>query len=178
MLTDLSAEDWYYTRKFDYIHTRVTLGCWSNMKTQIIRKAFDNLQPGGYFEAQELLCLPECDDGTLRADSALLKWVMEMKSASEEADRMLFLGDQLKTWLEEVGFVDVHETVIRIPVGGWPSGRAMKQLGQMWLRNVLSGLSGFSLGLLHRVRRRTVEDIEVSSCFLGGWHCYISRPCC
>jgi hypothetical protein len=156
------GEDWDYTQKFDYIHTRVTLGCWSDMKSQIIQKAYDNLQPGGWFEAQEILALPECDDGTMPLSSPLLNWALECNSASVAADRILFVGDQLRGWLEEVGFVDVHEMVFRIPVNGWPRGRAAKYIGHMWQRNILNGVSGFTLGLLHRVKNRTLEDIEVS----------------
>jgi hypothetical protein len=139
----------------------MTLGCWSDMKTQIIQKAFNNLSPGGYFEAQEVLCIPETDDNTLPPDSAFMKWIYEIKAASDEADRPLCVGPQLKGWLEEVGFEDVHESLYKIPVNGWPRGRALKHIGQMWQRNLMNGLSGFSLGLLHRIRGRTLEDIEV-----------------
>lgn len=138
------------------------------MKTQIVQKAFDHLRPGGYFEAQEVLCVPEADDGTLSPDSALVSWVREVAAASDEADRMLCVGPQLRSWLGEVGFEDVREAVYKIPVNGWPRGPALKHIGQMWQRNLVSGLSGFSLGLLNRVRGRTLEDIEVSvlPCFI------------
>ncbi|OIW29041.1 S-adenosyl-L-methionine-dependent methyltransferase [Coniochaeta ligniaria NRRL 30616] len=144
-----SGEDWHYTQKFDYIHTRMTLGC-------CLRRPL----AGGYFECQEVLCLPSTDDDTLPASSALLKWMADLKAASDEADRVLYLGPLLRQWLEEVGFQDVREVVYKIPVNGWPRGRALKQVGQMWQRNLVNGLSGFSLGLLGRVRGRSVEDIE------------------
>lgn len=140
----------------------MTLGCWSDMKTQIVQKAFDNLLPGGYFEAQEVLCVLDSDDGTLTPDNAWMKWLLQVKDASDEADRLLLVGPELKAWLEEVGFEDVHEAVFKLPVNGWPKDRGLKHIGQMWQRNLLNGLSGFSLGLLHRMRGRTVEDIEVS----------------
>jgi hypothetical protein len=62
-----------------------------------------------------------------------------------------------------VGFEDVHESVFKLPMNGWPRDRGLKHIGQMWQRNLLNGLSGFCLGLLHRIRGRTVENIEVSS---------------
>ena len=146
------------------------------MRTQIVQRAYDNLLPGGHFEAQELLCLPQCDDGTLPCrggggdgSSALARWMGEVKAASDAADRRLFVGPELKGWLEAVGFEDVREAVYRIPVNGWPRGGALKHVGQMWQRNLLAGLSGFSLGLLNRVGGRTVEDIEVSLFDMLAW---------
>jgi hypothetical protein len=155
------CDDWDYTRKFDYIHTRMTLGCWADMKRQIIQKAFDNLTPGGYIEAQELYYIPHCDDNTLHADSALMNWTRDINAASEEADRQLCIGPELKAWMEEVGFEDVHESVFKVPINGWPKEPGLKHIGQLWQRNMLNGLSGFSLGLFHRINGRTMEDIEV-----------------
>lgn len=162
MITTRRSEDWDYPHKFDYIHTRVTIGCWADMKSQIIKRAFDHLQPGGWFEAQEVFALPQCDDGTMPADSCFLRWILDMNRASEAADRRFLFGDQLESWLREVGFVDVQEAVFKIPINGWPKERALKYIGMMWQRNLLSGLSGFSLGLLHRVLGRSVEEVEVS----------------
>lgn len=67
-----SVDEWVFTHKFDYIHTRLTIGCWSDMRTQIIAQAFTNLEPGGYFEAQELLARPLSDDDTLPPSSPWL----------------------------------------------------------------------------------------------------------
>ena len=105
--------------------------------------------------------MPLSDDGSIPEDSAFLRWILDIKSASESADRMFFLGDQHATWLREVGFVNVQEAVFKIPINGWPRERALKHVGMLWQRNLLTGMSGFSLGLLHRVRGRTVEEIEV-----------------
>jgi hypothetical protein len=135
------------------------------MKTQIIQKAFDNLLPGGYFEAQEGLCMPACDDDTLTPNSAWMRWIREVNAASERADRQLVLGPELKRWMEEVGFEDVRECVFKLPMNGWPREPQLKHIGELWQRNLLSGLSGFSLGLLHRIKGRTMADIEVSHCY-------------
>ena len=64
--TDTTPRD--YPAEFDFIHTRMTIGCWSDMKRQIIRRAFDHLQPGGWLECQELPSLIACEDGTMPDD--------------------------------------------------------------------------------------------------------------
>ncbi|KAM7196473.1 Demethylmenaquinone methyltransferase [Rhypophila sp. PSN 637] len=156
-----STEEWDYPERFDYIHTRVTLGCWSDMKTQIIQKAYDNLEPGGWLECQELECLPGCDDGTMTEGHAWLDWAIKLCEASEVINRQLNMANQIKGWMEEVGFVDVQEMVFKIPTNGWPKDRRLKYLGLLWQRNVMTGLSGFTLDLFNRVLGKTMEEIEV-----------------
>ena len=61
----------------------------------------------------------------------------------------------------EAGFVDVHETVFKIPLNGWPKDTRLKHVGMLWQRNLLDGLSGFSLGMFSRFMGKTAEEIEV-----------------
>jgi len=168
-------ENWDYPELFDYIHTRVTLGCWSDMKTQIIQRAYDNLEPGGWLECQEMECLPGCDDDTLTDNHAWLGWAKQLCVASEMIDRQLNMANQVKGWLEEVGFVDVQQVVFKIPTNGWPKDPRLKYLGLLWQRNVMTGLSGFSLDLFNRVLEKTVEEIEVSTARLDEKLPYMIR---
>lgn len=157
------TDDWEYPRDhFDFIHTRITLGCWSDMKRQVLQRAFDHLRPGGWMECQEVYARPVCDDGTMADDHAFLRWADETAEASRVADRQMYIGEELGEWMAQVGFVDVQQLVFKIPLNGWPRDRLLKQMGLMWQRNLLNGLSGFSLALLTRIKGRTVEDIEVS----------------
>ncbi|KAK0638779.1 S-adenosyl-L-methionine-dependent methyltransferase [Cercophora newfieldiana] len=156
-----SAEEWDYPADFDYIHTRITLGCWTDMKTQIMQRAFDHLRPGGWLECQEVMVEPYCDDGTMPSDFGWLRWSQELAMASEMAGRQLKMGDNIKKWMEAVGFVNVREAVIKIPIGGWAKDRRLRHVGMLWQWNLMSGLSGFTLGLFNRVLGRTVEDIQV-----------------
>lgn len=106
--------------------------------------------------------MPVSDDGTLRADNAFLQWVVDIKEASEAANRVFLIGDRVGDWMREVGFVNVQVAVFKIPINGWPRERALKHIGMLWQRNLLNGLSGFSLALLHRVRALTMEEIQIS----------------
>lgn len=130
------------------------------MKKQIIQQAFDHLQPGGWLECQEIPALPDCDDGTMPEDYGWFLWAKEFVAGLELANRQ-DLGEQIKDWMREVGFVDVKETVFKIPLNSWPKEAQLKHVGMLWQRNLLEGLSGFSLGLFSRILGRTVEEIEV-----------------
>ncbi|KAK4241320.1 hypothetical protein C8A03DRAFT_41263 [Achaetomium macrosporum] len=156
------VEDSDYPAQFDFIHTRVTISCWSNMKEQIIQRAFDHLTPGGWLECQEIPADAGCDDGTLTDDHGFLRWARDFRAVSQLAGRQGDIGPQIKDWMREVGFVDIHETVFKLPLNGWPRDAHLKHLGMLWQRNLLEGLSGFSLGMFHRFLGKSVEEIELS----------------
>ncbi|KAM0263628.1 hypothetical protein ACHAPA_008717 [Fusarium lateritium] len=153
------GRDWC---SFDLIHTRATLGCWSDMKAQIIEPAFERLKPGGWMECQELMGLLDCDDNSVTDDNAFKVWCDRIVDASSLADRPLTFPASMKQWFMEVGFVDVTEKVYKIPLNGWPKNPRLKKFGELWHANVADGLQAFSYGLLHRIKGWTKEQIEVN----------------
>lgn len=157
-----SSEEWEYTTPFDYIHTRVTAGCWSSFRDQIAVQAFQALNPGGYFESQEYDGCFSSDDGTLTPESALSRWSHDLCAASEFLDRPIVMARYLRAIYEEVGFVDVQEKVFKIPTNGWPKDGKLKELGKIWESNMTQGLSGFSSYLFNKVYERSPAEIEIS----------------
>ncbi|KAM6505449.1 hypothetical protein FSOLCH5_013451 [Fusarium solani] len=164
-IIDDATDEWPQGRdwcNFDLIHTRVTMGCWSDMTKQIIQPAFERLRPGGWIECQELEGLMECDDGSVREDNAFKKWCDDIVDASIAVDRPLPGAANIKQALTETGFVDIHEKIYKIPINGWPKNRRLKRFGELWHANVVEGLQALSYGLLHRVKGMTKEEIEVN----------------
>ncbi|OWP05125.1 hypothetical protein B2J93_5643 [Marssonina coronariae] len=179
-IDDASEEDWAVPpAHFDYIHTRVLLGCFTDFR-ETIRKAFFYTKPGGYVESQEIMSTPYCDDGSMPDDWVFLEWSRFSESAAGEhlhlsqtavpeayangfpvaAGRPLQIADKLKRWYEEVGFVDVQERVFRLPMNPWPRDPHLKALGRMSECNWLAGLSGLSMAYFYRVLNWTKPQIE------------------
>ncbi|KAJ6438995.1 glycoside hydrolase family 76 [Purpureocillium lavendulum] len=160
-LTWLTRRDpWEFSHKFDYIHTRYTVGCWDSYETQIAQQAFNAPEYGGWFESQELdspLC---CDDGTLSPDDPVALWFNDLITASDILNRPAVLGATLKDAFERVGFVDVQQRGIKMPIGGWAKDDKLKEVGLMWRANLLEGLAGFSYQLLSRAFNRTADEIN------------------
>jgi hypothetical protein len=156
-----SSQPWDYSHGFDYIHTRITAGCWSSFKEQVADQAFEYLHPGGYFESQEYDAIVACDDETLDPDGPLASWFRDMRTAAEILDRPVVVAASLRQAYQEAGFVDVKERIFKMPMNGWPKDERLKELGKMWERNFITGLSGFSFTLFNRAFGRTPAEIEV-----------------
>jgi len=145
---------------FDYIHTRVLLGCFTDFK-EILSKSFHYLKPGGWMESQEPSPTPYCDDGTMPADWLFLEWAKFLDNAAIEAGKPVRIGHKLRGWYEAAGFVDIQEKVFKLPTNDWPTEKHLKNLGKMSEENWLAGLSGFSMAYFSRVLNWNKDQIEV-----------------
>lgn len=156
-----AAEPWRYATKFDYIHTSMTLGSFSDFKSQVIQQAFESLEPGGWLESLDVQGTWCCDDGTMDPEGALARWSREVNRASEAIGRPLSVAQRLRGWFEEVGFVEVQEVMYKMPSNGWPADVFWRRMGKMWEQNLLQGLDGFSLGLFSKAFGWTEEQVKV-----------------
>ncbi|KXX74698.1 Trans-aconitate 2-methyltransferase [Madurella mycetomatis] len=152
------GEDWYGV---DYIHFLSTIAAWSDWRW-IIRTAFERLRPGGWLEMQEPECDIDSDHCEIPADNAFRQWFADICRASQLAQRPVHVVPDLKRMFIEAGFVDVHEKVYKIPINGWPKGRRLKHIGQMWHHCLRDGLPGFTYALFNRWLGYTMEEIEVN----------------
>jgi len=112
-------------------------------------------------ESQEVLPTPYCDDDTIPEKWPLMEWIKNSDRAAMKAGRPLRIANRLKNWYEEIGFVDVREEVIKIPLNSWPDDKDLKLLGRMSEENWLEGLSGFSMAPFSRNLEWSKEEIEV-----------------
>lgn len=158
---DASEPDWVLPPDyFDYIHTRVLLGCFTDFKA-IINRSFHYLKPGGFMESQEIMSTPYCDDGTMPDNWPFKEWMATLDEAAMQADRPLRIASRLKRWYQEAGFVDVQEKVFKMPINPWPRDRHLKFLGRMSEDNWLSGLQALSLAPFSRTLSWSKDEIEV-----------------
>ncbi|KAJ4014788.1 hypothetical protein NW761_015098 [Fusarium oxysporum] len=157
-----STDPWDFPQQFDYIHTRATSGCWAAFETQIAKQAFAALEPGGWFESQEVDGKVCCDDGTLDPNGPLAAWSNDLIVASEKLGRPAILAATLKDVFERVGFVDVQQRIFKMPINGWARDNRLREIGYLWGANVLDGLAGFSYQLFNKAFERTSAQVEVS----------------
>jgi hypothetical protein len=83
-----------------------------------------------------------------------------MVEAGDKAGMSFAIGDKIKGWMEEVGFVNVHEVRMPWPVGGWTKDKFVKHMF-LYLINSLT---------VHRSKAYS-RLRQVESATARYWHC-------
>ncbi|KAG4033730.1 hypothetical protein MFRU_004g02330 [Monilinia fructicola] len=160
-IDDASDDDWILPPDhFDYIHTRVLLGCFKDFDN-IIKRGFHYTKPGGYMESQEIMFTPYCDDESMPDSWPFLEWTGYVEKAATKAGRSMNVASNLKSWYEAAGFVDVQEKIYKLPINPWSEDENAQKLGEMSEENWLACLSSFSMALFSRILDWKQEQIEV-----------------
>ena len=120
------------------------LGCFADLPA-MIKVVYDNLEPGGYLELQDMALPARSDDGTLDPDSALAQWCKLCLDAGQNLGRPVFPVEEYKSYLAEAGFVDIVEEQRKWPTNMWPRDKNFKELGAWAYANIAGGLEGLSL---------------------------------
>ncbi|QDS71381.1 hypothetical protein FKW77_002756 [Venturia effusa] len=128
---------------YDFIHTRFMLGTAPDFKT-VVQQAYDNLEPGGWMESQELWPRSGCDDHTMPADFLLKEWE-EYQNKVAMTSAPVRIADKLRRWFREVGFVDIHQEIYKIPINRWPRDSRLHLLGKLWCDQLCGGMSAFTM---------------------------------
>lgn len=123
------------------------------------------MKPGGWVEWHEKHPLFGSDDGSLLDDSAITQWGRLFFEASEKFGTTATSPRYLKQRMEKVGFINVHEHILKIPVGLWPKDARMKEIGLFEMVNLIEGAGALSLKLFTRGLGWSREEVEV---FLVG----------
>jgi len=132
---DDAEDEWNYRQKFDYIHGRLLLSCFNNDFPAVIRKAYDALNPGGWFELQDMLP-PICFDDTWEG-TEFKRWVELTCEGAKALGMDWYKVGNYKRWVEEAGFEEVTEFKSAAPTNTWPRGKHYKLLGA-WMNQVSS----------------------------------------
>ncbi|WYZ46198.1 hypothetical protein EsH8_IX_000423 [Colletotrichum jinshuiense] len=149
---------WTWSKPFDFIHCRSMDGCFADPK-KIIRKVYDALEPGGWFEVGDVILPVGCDDGTLPEDSALRRWHELLDEAATKMGRRMEGFAKYTAAMEYTGFVDVACKEYIFPLNSWPKDEKLQMIGRYMCVNLDIGLEGLSLGLLTRVLGWTKEEV-------------------
>ena len=119
------------------------------------------MRPGAWIELQELNYVTQCDDGTMKDDYIVGKFLNLVKDGLAAFGVDLLEMRKNAQLLRDAGFVNVEERVFKIPVGTWPRNKTMKLIG-MYMRSVIyDGLQGISMGPFTRGLKWTPQEVEV-----------------
>ncbi|OLN97561.1 hypothetical protein CCHL11_00993 [Colletotrichum chlorophyti] len=149
---------WTWTKPFDYVHCRSMEGCFQD-RSKILKKVYNALAPGGWFEVADLILPLGCDDGSVPKDSALARWHDLLMEAAAKIGRPLEGLVKDDASLEEAGFVDVVRKEYIFPLNSWHKDEKLQEIGRWQCVNLDMGLEGLSLALLTRALEWSQEEV-------------------
>ena len=138
-------DEWPYgCGAFDFNHSRFNITAVSNWP-RLFHQASNALKPGGYIELVDLTNPAMSDDNTIPEGSQLAKFLQLVTDGCGQTGRDLFAPQKWQTELEEAGFQNVQQRILKAPVGAWPKGEKLKEAGRIELESLQVGRSSYVL---------------------------------
>jgi trans-aconitate methyltransferase len=109
--------DWEYhpDEYFDYIHGRALCGSVADWP-RFFDQAYHSLNSGGWLEMQEYQTWLFSDDNTMEDAVWIKEWSEGTDEASTRFGKRLRTAQDIKKWMEQAGFLDVHEEIYKVRV--------------------------------------------------------------
>lgn len=125
-----------------------------------------HLRPGGWFEMQEVFHFPLSASRTrpLAPDHPVVQYWTLINEGLTNLGITNFHGaanGQLAAMMRDVGFVNVTERVLQIPIGTWPKNKVLKTVGLYWRTILVDGMQAIALGPLTRGCGWTQAQVEL-----------------
>ncbi|KAJ4162950.1 hypothetical protein NW754_014371 [Fusarium falciforme] len=158
-IDDLEKE-WTWTKPFDFAFSRVMAGSFRDYDSYI-QKAYKSLEPGGWFEMQDIVLPYTSDDDTLPPNSELCRLGNYFCETSTLLGRPIDVPLKYKSMMQKVGFVDIVERHYKWPLSAWPKDPHYKELGAWTFANLDGGLEGLTLALFTRALKWSKEETMV-----------------
>lgn len=140
------TDPWTFPQKFDLIHGRLIFLGQSDPKLSL-KRAFDQLAPGGYLEHQELYGVPLDIDGTTRG-THMESFFFDTVMASRRLGNDMMAMPQYANWMREIGFDCVTELHYGLPLNPWCRGEKFKAVGAMQQMNLELAVGGLYTRML------------------------------
>ncbi|KAK6604739.1 hypothetical protein ACHAO1_007197 [Botrytis cinerea] len=129
-----AEETWDFPNKFDFIHMRDLMMCFSDQK-EVFRSAYDALEPGGYCQILDAKLPLSAIDNSMES-SGIAKWFQALVEAGQAGKRPWTNIPKYMEWMEDIGFEDVTETVYHNPINDWAMGAREKKIGVMMQKDI------------------------------------------
>lgn len=80
----------------------------------VFGQAFQNLKPGGWFEAVDTVPVAHADDDTLQNAPNTVEWCKLVDQASANFGKRMVIPHLYKQWMTDAGFQNVEEAVYKV----------------------------------------------------------------
>ena len=130
-VVDDFEQDWIHAdNTFDFIHGRLLLASVTDYP-RLFQRAFAATKPGGYLEFHDIDPGSYSDDGTLTPESKSVEWGKLFKEGCARAGRSILPLEDYKRLMEDAGFIDVQQVIVKRPHNSWPKDKGLKRIGMV-----------------------------------------------
>ncbi|RPA90327.1 S-adenosyl-L-methionine-dependent methyltransferase [Choiromyces venosus 120613-1] len=156
---DDAESEWPYAKNsFDLVHSRHLMNSIRDWQTYI-RQIYESVKPGGWVQILEHDSVICSDDNSIAPDSQLQLFMDLYNEASEKINRPT-ITHKLSKMLEEAGFIDVSQTIYRLPWAPWAKDKKLKEIGAWMLANTETSFEAYGLAFMTRVIGKTPEEAK------------------
>ncbi|KAF5693372.1 methyltransferase [Fusarium denticulatum] len=125
--------DWTFkSDEFDSIHIRYLYGAIDDWK-KLYRQAFTHVRPGGWVESLEIDIETHSQNPKIEKDEGHIfkKWCKLFFECGRETGRTweITRDGRQEEYMREAGFTALFSKSWKLPVGGWPQDKKLKQIG-------------------------------------------------
>jgi len=103
------------------------------------------MKPGGWIEHVELSSIARSDDGSLKPDTALVKWADIFQKIGAATGKSFSISETAPDLIREAGFTNIQHRTLKIPIGTWPKDRTLKHWGAWNRQFLLQAIEGLSI---------------------------------
>ncbi|KAF4962544.1 hypothetical protein FSARC_9322 [Fusarium sarcochroum] len=143
-------DPWVYKKPFDYIHARELEGCIAD-EDKFFQSAFQNLNSGGYLELQAMRGYFMSDDDSIKNAKNAEAWAVAIRESSTKFGKPIDCVTEWKDKLIKAGFEDVHQKILKLPVGSWPKDPVLKEIGKCQLIQSCLAIDSYTPMLVEKV---------------------------
>ena len=160
---DAQEDEWTFNEQFDYIHFRHFCAFVTDIR-EVLRKAYSQLKPGGWIEGQEITHEIASPDDTFEGTSQqAASRILTNVGASRGCNPWAMV--HLKDIFTELGFVDVTEKILALPIGSWAADPRLKRIGALHAANCKRGVESIikvimAAGHSMREAQKLIEDCK------------------
>ncbi|KAF5983936.1 s-adenosyl-l-methionine-dependent methyltransferase [Fusarium coicis] len=130
--TDISAVQPAFPDEFDFIHIRYLHGAIDDWK-KLYRQAFTHVRPGGWVESLEIDIEAHSENPKIEKDEGHIskKWCKLFFECGRKPGRTWKIArdGRQEEYMREAGFTELVFRSWKLPVGGWPQDKKLKQIG-------------------------------------------------
>lgn len=159
-IDDAEAEWAFPADSFDFIHIRCLGGSVRDWPA-LLKQCYKHLRSGGKIEISECRARLCCDDGSYGPSRTSYKWVEDFYKIADTLGVDFDPFPKFAGWLRDAGYANVSDAEKVCPIGGWPKGKKLKELGKVFKYQFInSAVDSYSLALFTRVGGWSQEDTE------------------